>query len=112
MGTVNVHAPWVTLPIGHVPAALIETKPSGSDQISNVSISVVLKDKVSVKSAVILRVTYGNKEQMIVGSLDTPVFLSQSYMLAGKDLTIEHQSWHYPFLYIEASGSGSAAGGL
>jgi hypothetical protein len=108
-----VTATWLDLPVSRDNTFTVVKGYNSAREVEYaVTIAASLKLPVLTDGLYILKVSLNDGTELIIGDVDLPVRLPESHQLAGKSISIQHTSWHYPYQLAPDPGSASAGSGL
>lgn len=85
--------------IGTINSSIREKQTDAGTQI-DFSLNASLKDSLAFIEPCILKITVATGDAYLVGDSDLPIFYQCDHSAFVTKLTIDHQSWHYPYKII------------
>ncbi|MEQ8548725.1 MAG: hypothetical protein RIC03_12485 [Cyclobacteriaceae bacterium] len=64
-------------------------------------LSSSLKSELLLDEPVILLIELTDNNHLVLGETDLPVIFDEVHLMAGKSISANHDSWHYPYTLID-----------
>lgn len=94
--TIELDTVWELMPTGN---SLMTIQGVQADEgfVFKTDLSSSLKSELLLDEPVILLIELTDNNHMVLGEVDLPVIFDEVHLMAGKSISANHDSWHYPY---------------